>query len=260
MPDSNRTEHFLYGSGVFTSIRIHKGMPWRWSSHWRRLVHDAEQIGMDVSEHDEASVRRVLDHELEKHNVSEGRARVTLADERLSPIWTSENADGESPTSISVVLGELREVSDVFRLECSPYTVNSLSPLAGTKTCNYLEPLIAIEEAKRDGSDEAVRLNEHGHIVSACMANIFWLSEGTLFTPALSTGCLPGTTREFILEEIECSEVEAEISVLDTADAIFLTSAGRGVIQVSEYFGREMPWVDHAIKSVLPFNTHPQTQ
>lgn len=209
---------------------------------------------MDVSEHNEASVRRVLDHEIEKHNVTEGRARITLADERPSPIWTSDNAGGDPPTSISVVLGELREVNEVFRLDRSPYTVNSLSPLAGTKTCNYLEPLIAIEEAKRDGSDEAVRLNEHGHIVSACMANIFWLKDGVIFTPSLSSGCLAGTTREFILEEMTVSQVEAGSDVLETADAIYLTSAALGVRQVTEYCGRTMPATGHPIINALPFS------
>ena len=102
------------------------------------------------------------------------------------------------------------------------------------------------------GANEAVRLNELGYVTSACMANISWLKNDRLFTPSLSTGCLPGTTREFVLENLEVSEVEAAIDDLREADAIFLASAGLGVVQVDQFDGRAMPDIDHAITRLVP--------
>ena len=83
------------------------------------------------------------------------------------------------------------------------------------------------------------------------MSNIFWLKVGTFYTPSLSTGCLPGTTREFVLENVECREVEVGIDELNNADAIFLTSAGLGVTQVAEYEKKKIERTDHPILTLL---------
>jgi branched-subunit amino acid aminotransferase/4-amino-4-deoxychorismate lyase len=84
------------------------------------------------------------------------------------------------------------------------------------------------------------------------MANVFWFKDGELFTPSLITGCLAGTTREFVLEQIECTEVEAGIGELDGAEAIFLTSAGIGIVRVAEFEGRELDGVGHPVLDLWP--------
>ena len=99
---------------------------------------------------------------------------------------------------------------------------------------------------------KAIQLNERDEIASACMANVFWLSNGKLFTPSLETGCLPGTMREFMLENLECDEVEAGIEQIRSADEIFLTSAGIGVTQVAEFDGRRLAGEPHAITGLIP--------
>ncbi len=83
------------------------------------------------------------------------------------------------------------------------------------------------------------------------MSNVFWLKGERLYTPALSTGCLPGTTREFVLENLECDEVEAELDELSDAEAVFLTSAGLGVIRADILDGRAMPAGVHAIQQLI---------
>jgi branched-subunit amino acid aminotransferase/4-amino-4-deoxychorismate lyase len=62
------------------------------------------------------------------------------------------------------------------------------------------------------------------------MSNVFWVKGGRLFTPGLNTGCLPGTTRDFILESLDCEEAEAGPDVLLEAEAVYLTSAGLGIV------------------------------
>jgi branched-subunit amino acid aminotransferase/4-amino-4-deoxychorismate lyase len=133
----------------------------------------------------------------------------------------------------------------------SSYLVNSLSPLAGIKSCNYLEKILANDEARQRGFEECVQLNERGEVTSASMANIFWLKDGRLFTPAIKTGCLGGTTREFVLENIECDEVEVPIERLHNADEIFLTSAGIGIVQIQEFDGRLLNGDPHPITGLI---------
>ena len=84
------------------------------------------------------------------------------------------------------------------------------------------------------------------------MANVFWEADGRLFTPSLSTGCLPGTTREIVMENFGCEEVEAGIEAIETADRIFLTSAGLGVAPVAEFNGRRLDTSGHPLLEQLP--------
>lgn len=239
----------LYGKGVFTTVAIRDRQPFLWDKHWRRLIDNAKTVGIELSAYSEEHSLDQLTTSIETDGIVNGRARLTFLDESPSPIWSGELT---AKTSLHIVTGDLRPVPDAFRLTVSPYTVNSRSPLAGVKSCNYLENLLAFEEATKRGFHEAVRINERGFITGGCMSNIFWLKDEMLYTPTLATGCLPGTTREFVLENLDCQEVEVGIEELDKADGIFLTSAGLGVTQVAEYDTKPLEKTDHPILLLLP--------
>lgn len=234
----------FYGKGIFTSIAIYKQTPFLWEKHWRRLQQNALTVRIDISEFNEQFVREALDKVIDKNRLQDGRARITFFDQALSGVWEADNRRG---TSLMITTAGFRPVSNNFRLTISPYKVNSASPLAGVKSCNYLDKIMTIDEAKSRGFDEAVCLNEREEIVSACMANIFWLKDNKLFTPGLGTGCLAGTTREYVLDNLECKEIEAGLNVLAVADSIFITSAGIGVVQVTEFDGRQLKIDPHEI-------------
>lgn len=245
----DRTNAGLYGSGIFTTIAIRNGGPLFWDKHWRRLTHNAAQVGIDLSGHSEQSTCSTLEGSILEQGTVDGRLRITFTDDRPSEIWPE--SEPEQLTSLYVIVGENHLVQSPFRMTISPYPVNSRSPLAGVKSCNYLENILAINEAKERGFHEAVRINEWGHVTGGCMANVFWLKGDRLYTPALSTGCLAGTTREFVLENIECDQVEAGLDELTNAEAVFLTSAGLGVIRADILDGRAMPAGVHAIQQLL---------
>jgi branched-subunit amino acid aminotransferase/4-amino-4-deoxychorismate lyase len=241
---------FLYGKGVFSTLLVRDGEPFLLDRHWQRLSRDARQVGLDVTDLTYEIVRAAVITALADANLAEGRARVTLYDNRTSEIWPSDNVQKQN-TAMSIIVGPRRTPPRPFKCFVSPHTINSRSPLAGVKSCNYLESILAVEDAKRRGCSEAVRLNERGHVAGACMANVFWLKGDKLFTPSLSTGCLPGTTREFVLENLECEEVEAEIGEIENAEAVFLTSAGLGVVAVDEFNGRRLSAADHPILELI---------
>jgi branched-subunit amino acid aminotransferase/4-amino-4-deoxychorismate lyase len=243
-----RSAASLYGKGVFTSIAITDGAPFLWDKHWRRLTAHAAKLEIDISEYSEPEVFEALTLQIEKAELRSGRARITFSDESESEIWTH---GGEKKTSLSIITSDRRPISTAFSLTVSPHRINTTSPLAGVKSCNYLEHLFSYKEARTRGFDEAVRFNENGDVASACMANLFWLKGGKLFTPSLKTGCLAGTTREFVLENLDCEEVETGIEALIAAGAIFLTSAGIGVAQVLDLDGTRYPLSNHPIVSSL---------
>jgi branched-subunit amino acid aminotransferase/4-amino-4-deoxychorismate lyase len=197
----------------------------------------------------EAAVFRSLQEIGERNALEYGRARVTIFDGSSPEIWPFETG---RETSVLITMAEFNERPEKLFMTVSPYRINASSPLAGVKSCNYLENLLSLNEARRRGFNEAVRLHDRGEIASACMANIFWERDGRLFTPSLQTGCLRGTTRDHILSSLPCSEVEFGADDLAAADNIFLTSAGLGVVRVSSLDERIFPEKEHPILGLLP--------
>jgi branched-chain amino acid aminotransferase len=238
----------LYGKGIFTTIAVYDGEPFLWDKHWIRLAGSAAKLGIDISDLSKESVRWALDETLAKNNVLDGRARITIFDISSGDLWSTS----ERKSQILIKSAELRIINTSFLLTVSPFAINSQSPLTGVKSCNYLDNLLAFDGARTGGFDEAIRLNERGEIVSACMANVFWQKDDRLFTPSLKTGCLPGTTREYLLECLECSEVEQSLDSISNAEAMFLTSAGIGIVEVSEFDGRALATANEKITGLLP--------
>lgn len=244
------TNGILYGKGIFSTIAVVEAKPFQWEKHWQRLREHSSRIGLDISGHRKDAVFNSLREQILENNLINGRARVTLIDGSQSSIWTSEP---EKKVELLVMTAEMQQLPKFYQLTISPYRVNSTSPLAGIKSCNYLENILAIDEARSRGFNEAVRLNERGKITSGCMSNIFWLAKGKLFTPDLSTGCLAGTTRSYVLDNLECEEVRSEVEELFAADAIFLTSAGIGIKAVERLDAKEFKKIEHPLLNLLPY-------
>lgn len=124
------------------------------------------------------------------------------------------------------------------RLITSSVRRNEGSPAARLKTLAYLDSVLARREARERGGDEALMLNSSGEAACAAAANVFWVSQGQLFTPALECGVLAGTMRARVLAAagrlgVAVAEVHAPVEALRGAEAIFLTNSLMGVRAVS---------------------------
>ncbi len=219
----------FYGKGVFTTVAIYNSKSFLWEKHWQRLNTNAKKIGVDLSEFTSETVEKSLSEIIEKNKIANARARITFFDQSPNKIWQIES---KRRTDFLIVTADFRGVSENFCLTVSPFRVNSTSPLTGVKSCNYLENILVLEDAKAKGFDEAVRLNEREEVVSVSTANIFWIKNREIFTPNLETGCLNGTTRNFLLESFSVKETKANLAEIKNADEVFLTSAGIGVAKV----------------------------
>jgi branched-subunit amino acid aminotransferase/4-amino-4-deoxychorismate lyase len=223
----------LYGRGVFTTIRIIGGEPFLWDKHWKRVFSGAAYLKIDLKEIDEVDVRSGLLDLITRNGVVEGKARVTVFDKSPPHLW---HGPGTVGSAILIQTGEATPTPEPLRIGLSRRRVHPDSQLAGIKSCNYLESLLALEEAREGGFDDAVRLDTRGNVSSACIANMFWISKdsGKLKTPGLGTGCLPGTTREFIIESTGVEEVEYPFEeFVNDARSVFLTSSVKGVTAVA---------------------------
>jgi branched-subunit amino acid aminotransferase/4-amino-4-deoxychorismate lyase len=230
----------LYGRGVFTTIAIHKGQPFLWPEHWERLSAHAKKLDISCDDLDEAGVRTALQKLITVNRVGDGRARVILLARSSQHVWRA-NPPGARKTDLLIMTSEPQSVpKSGMTLAVSPYRLSTFSALTGVKSLNYLDHVLSWEEAHARDFEEAVMLNERGEIVSATLANIFWVQDGTVHTPTLSTGALAGVTRGCVIKLaaqhfIPLVEGVYEMQDLTEADEIFLTSAGLGVAIVTTF-------------------------
>lgn len=231
----------LYGRGVFTTVAVYDSQPFRWSKHWQRLTSHAARLDIDYTGCTEKGVGDALRKLIVFNQVKEGRARVIMLARSGRDIWKTKTASGTKKTDLLIMTGDPQKVSqNGLSLAVSPYRINTVSPLSGIKSLNYLDHVLSWEEAQSRDFDEAVVLNERGEIVSATTANLFWARNGTLHTPTLSTGAMAGITRECVIEIANRNffpllEGVYEMTDLTEADEIFLTSSSLGVAPVTTF-------------------------
>lgn len=234
----------LYGRGVFTTVAVYNGKPFLWPEHWRRLKDHAGRLNVDTTGANELNVGEALKKLIAVNQVKKGRARVILLARSGRDVWKTKKESARK-TDLLIMTSEPQKIPAAgMSMAVSPYRFNTFSPLVGIRSLNYLEQVLAWEEAQLRDFDEAVMLNERGEIVSATMANIFWAREGTLYTPALSTGAIAGITRAAVIELankqfIPVIEGVFELADLTEADEIFLTSASLGVAIVTTFDFRQ---------------------
>src|SRR4030095_4562471 len=230
----------LYGRGVFTTVAVYDSKPFLWSKHWERLVNHATKLSIEIAGLTEKSVGDALRKLIAVNQVEQGRARVILLARSGRDTLKAVTAGAMKSDLIIMTDAPHKVPSTGVSLAVSPYRLSTLSPTAGIKSLNYLDHVLSWEEAQSRDFDEAVMLNERGEIVSATLANIFWITNGTIHTPALSTGALAGVTRECVIDIaskhfIPVVEGVYEMPDLLEADQIFLTSSGLGIAQVTTF-------------------------
>src|ERR1044072_1597644 len=230
----------LCGRGVFTTLAIYNSQPFLWSKHWQRLTTHAKKLDIDFTGCNEKNVGDALEKLISVNQVNAGRARVILLARHGRDIWKMK-VPGAKKTDLLIMTGDPQKpLPTGLSLAVSPYRTNTFSPLSGIKSLNYLDRVLSWEEAQSRDFHEAVVLNERGEIESASTANLFWAKNGTLHTPALSTGSLAGITRDCVIEIankhfIPLLEGVYEMPDLTDADEIFLTSSSLGIAPVTTF-------------------------
>jgi branched-chain amino acid aminotransferase/4-amino-4-deoxychorismate lyase len=120
---------------------------------------------------------------------------------------------------------------------------NETSPGARVKSLSYLDNVMARLQAQDRGADEALMLNSRGEIAGGAAANLFWLADGRLYTPALDCGVLDGIARGQVIAAapglgLAVVETRAQLAELEGAQAVFLTNSLIGVRPVHQIGGR----------------------
>jgi branched-chain amino acid aminotransferase group I len=240
---------FLYGYGLFETMRAYNGRIFRLDSHLTRLRCSAESIGLTHSilttEDGKQSLKAACMSTLEANELKDARIRLTVSAGEGD--MTPNTGSCPNPTilitaqSLTPLPPEKYEMG--FKAAISFLRRNSQSPLSRLKSTCYMENVLARTAARAAGYDEAIFLNEQGYLAEGSTTNVFLVSHGELITPCFESGVLPGITRDAVLEIARTSHIKAterwvELNELTEAGEAFLTNSILELVPLASVEGR----------------------
>lgn len=231
----------LAGWGVFSTLRVTQGVLFAWERHWARMARDAAAFRVPLPA-DSDEVRRNLLRLVAANQAPEATLRIVVVRNR-GGIWEGPPTARES--DLIALTSDSKDWGAGVKLGYVPQARHSGCMFAGTKILSWAMNLTWVEEAHERGLDEVILLDERGEISECTSANIFAAFGNRVVTPPLSSGCLPGVTREIMLREIRVPGIEVvEDTVLREdlarADEIFITSTTRDLLPVLEIEGKRV--------------------
>ncbi len=232
---------FLYGHGLFETMRSYKGRVFRLLDHMKRMETSAGYLGWPILP-DREVFAEAVDSVLAANNLPDASVRLTVS--RGIGAARPDAASCGQPT-IAVYASPLPKPLPAAGWSLTTVSLrrNLSSPLVKIKSANYLDNMLARAEAKKRGAHEAIMLNTDGFVAEGSMSNIFIVSNGQLITPDDESGILSGITRNAVIllaqaAGITVEERKVNPEELAEADEIFLTSSIMEVIPVTVLDGR----------------------
>jgi branched-chain amino acid aminotransferase len=232
---------FLYGEGVYETLRTYNGRLFLFDRHIRRLRNSARLIDLALPFTDEELASRIQDTiARSKLDGAEAYVRVLLTrgvgeltyDLRATPkpSWVIIVKPLPSPMAEFYERGVKVVLVDIVRNH--PQSVNPM-----IKSNNLMNSALAAQQALKRGGFEAVMRNYRGELTECTQSNLFIVKDGAAITPPLESGLLPGITREFIFEIGPAVGIDVREQVLRDddlfgADEAFLTSTTREVLPI----------------------------
>jgi len=233
---------YLYGDGLFETLRIYRGRPFDLDGHLARLSRQCRELSLSHAPeaYDWAGVIARL---LERNGLSgaDARCRLTVS-RRLRPDDPLPLAAVDRlPATVSAFVTPLP--AELPRWQREGIAVHLMPAgsgrggLAELKTLNYLPTLLALREAHRRGCVEALLRDAAGHVLEGATSNLFLVAGGTLVTPPTAQGLLPGRTRALVLAaaaslELPVREQPVTTGDLWSADEVFLSGSVKEVVPV----------------------------
>ncbi|MCK5643369.1 MAG: aminotransferase class IV family protein [Gammaproteobacteria bacterium] len=230
---------FLYGMGLFETMRAAGGKVFALDDHLDRLFASIAALGLkNVS--DREYIVKAIDKTLKANKLKDARLRLTLTNGPVA-------AESENPTLL-VTATDFQPYppeyyKDGVRAVITDCRQNATEPTAGHKTTDLFSRLHVLNEAHKKKAAEALWFTTENILAEGCVSNVFLVKDGILQTPRLETPILPGITRKTILriapnEQLEVVEKDLTIQDVLAADEIFLTNVVMLVLPVIQVEAR----------------------
>jgi branched-chain amino acid aminotransferase len=237
---------FLYGEGVYETLRTYNRVPFLYDRHARRLRASAGHIALSVPFSDDDLSSWIGDTMAAAGAFQEAYIRVLLTRGVGELSYDLQSTPVPSLVIIVKPLEEIptRVLTDGIKVALVPILRNhpgSVNPVI--KSNNLLNNALAMQEANRRGADEGLMCNYRGELSECSQANFFIVRDGAALTPANDAGLLKGLTRDFLFEVGQDAGVEVRYETLmpadlETADEAFITSTTRELSPVTQIDNR----------------------
>jgi branched-chain amino acid aminotransferase len=223
----------LSGWGVFSTLRVADGVLFAWERHWARITRDAKALHVPLPD-DSDAVHRNLLKLVEANQAHHSTLRIAIV-RNGGGMWAGPS-NGRASDVIALTANS-KDWGEGVKLAYVRDARHAASQFAGTKILSWAMNLTWLESAQTRGFDEVILLNERGEVAECTSANIFIADGNQVWTPPLSSGCLPGITREVLLGDVRVPGIRiGEKALMPTdlefADEVFITSTTRDLLPV----------------------------
>lgn len=235
---------YRYGDGFFETIRVHLGRIPLQEFHRARIEQSLQLLQYEAPTE---PIHAIFDHILQlcriNHCETDARVRLSFSNgaggifQPNTPMeYLIEATPFQSPHTGLNTKG--------LHIGICPVAKKTADAYSNLKSANCLIYRVAADFAIRNLWDDALVLNQQDHIIETTIANIFWIREGTLFTPPLASGCISGVMRASVLSNapsaaLQIVEKECSPEELLLADEVFITNALRGIQWVKQFAHKE---------------------
>jgi len=213
-------EGFLYGYGLFETMRSYRGKPFLLEAHIDRLIDSCSLIDLEPPKR--SLMIEKTEELLKESKISDAYIRINYWKAKASP-------------KFCIIVREFkpypqRVYREGFKCIISDFRQNEYSALSKIKSLNYLNNRLALKEAEGKNADEAILLNTKGYVCEGSRTNVFLVKDSQVLTPSLDCGCLKGITRNTIIdiakkESIGVYEKELLPEDIFNSSEVFLTNS-----------------------------------
>ena len=230
---------FLYGDGVFETLRTFQGRLFHWEKHLVRLRQSCALIGLELPIPEE-QWPALVGETLHRNDLTDASIRISIS--------RGEGQLGLDPSlcphpTIVIMAKSMTPYPPSLRKEGVELVVANVrrNPLAAQspriKSLSFLNNILAKQEANRMQSFDALMLNVEGFLSECTVSNVFFVKEGALKTPSVDCGILEGVTREMVMmlareQAIPVHEGRYTLQELLEADECFMTNTSMEIMPV----------------------------
>jgi len=237
---STEDRGFLYGDGIYETLRSYKGNPFKLSEHLDRMRNSASLLKISF-EHTNVEICEWINELIEKNRCQDAYIRITLSrGAGGGRLQMDNNIDPTTLIQVKALIPYDRNLYDEgMSLVVSDYRRSTSCPISRHKSTNLLKSIILKEEANKKAAHETIILNTNGYVAECIVSNIFMVSDGSVVTPSLGTNILPGITRKTVLDichdsSIPVSEEHFMVERLLKSDEVFITNSLMEIMPVSK--------------------------
>jgi aminodeoxychorismate lyase len=241
---------FMYGDGLFETMRVVNGMPFRMAQHLERMTRGSDFLKIK-SPFTPKELEKFAAQLIEQNKMPDAILRVTLT---RGPGERGYAFNGKCKPTLVMTLHAAPPLENHIQwsLITSSFRIPAADPISSFKTTSKILHVMARSEAAEKDADEALLINTNGEVAETASGNLFWVFQDNICTVPTGRGVLPGITRAVVLEICQTLGLQVNKRVikpeaLRNSKGIFVTQSALGIVPVASLDGEPVslsPLVD----------------